>query len=68
MTKIGKGMPGRWNHQCKGKDMRDRCTESKHKVSVVPERDVGGTDGAETQRDRNVVLRTLLRSKGKSVK
>lgn len=48
--------------------MRDRCTESKHKVSVVPERDAGGTDGAETQRDRNVVLRTLLRSKGKSAK
>lgn len=68
MTKIGKGMPGRWNKQCKGKDMRHRGTESKHKVSVVPERDAGGTDGAETQRDWDVVLRTLLRSKGKSAK
>ena len=48
--------------------MRDRGTESKHKVSVLPERDAGGTDGAETQRDWDVVLRTLLRNKGKSAK
>lgn len=68
MTKIEKGMPGRWNHQCKGKDARDRCTEPRHKVSVVPGRDAGGTDGAGTQRGWDVVLRTLLRSKGKSAK
>lgn len=64
MTKIGKGMPGRWNHQCKGKDMRDRCTESKHKVSVVPGRDAGGTDGAGTQRGWDAVLGLCLEARG----